>query len=77
MLTWLFFSWIRDSRPSMTEAMTGAVAGLVVITPGAGYVRPWAAALIGLVGGIACYGAVRFRIKMGWDDALDVWAVMA
>jgi Amt family ammonium transporter len=73
MLTWLFLSWIRDGRPSMTEAMMGAVAGLVIITPGAGYVRPWAAALIGLIGGIACYGAVRFRIKMDWDDALDVW----
>ena len=71
---WLLLSWARDGRPSMANAMTGSVAGLVAITPAAGYVRPWAAAVIGLISGLICYAAVRFRIRMDWDDAVDVWA---
>ena len=57
----------------MTGALTGAVAGLACVTPAAGYVQPWAAAVIGLAAGACCYGAVVFRQKRGWDDALDVW----
>jgi Amt family ammonium transporter len=75
MLTWLCLSWWREQRPSMTGAMTGAVAGLATVTPAAGFVPAWAAAVIGLLAGGICYGAVQFRIKRNWDDALDVWGV--
>ncbi len=75
MVAWLLLAWWRERRPSMTGAMTGAVAGLATITPAAGFVQPWAAAIIGLLAAIVCYGAVQFRIKQGWDDALDVWGV--
>ncbi len=75
MLTWLAISWIREKRPSLIGAMTGAVAGLAAITPCAGYVPSWAAFIIGLLSGVGCFYAVRIRIKIGWDDALDVWGV--
>jgi Amt family ammonium transporter len=75
MITWLVISTIHNKRPSIVEAMTGAVAGLATITPAAGYVAPWAAAVFGLCAGIVCYLAVMLRKKAGWDDALDVWGV--
>jgi Amt family ammonium transporter len=75
MIAWLFISWARESRPSMTGALTGAVAGLATVTPAAGYVEPWAAGVIGLFAGIICYVAVQFRMRRAWDDALDVWGV--
>jgi Amt family ammonium transporter len=75
MIAWLFISWWHEKRPSMVGALTGAVAGLATITPAAGYVRPWAAAVIGLAAAAVCYLAVQFRVKRGWDDALDVWGV--
>jgi Amt family ammonium transporter len=74
MCTWLFISWRRDGKPSLVGAFTGAVAGLACITPCAGYVPAWAAFFIGLLAGSVCYGAVVFRERMRWDDALDVWA---
>ena len=73
MVTWLFLSWIVDNRPSMVGALTGVLAGLVAITPAAGYVEPWAALVIGILASIGCFYAVKFRMKMRWDDALDVW----
>jgi Amt family ammonium transporter len=73
MITWLFISWIHEGKPSMTGALTGAVAGLATITPAAGYVQPWAAAIIGVVAAFVCYTAIQLRAKWGWDDALDVW----
>ena len=75
MVTWLLISWAREHKPSMTGALTGAVAGLATVTPAAGYVTPAAAGIIGLVAGVVCYSAVQFRIKKDWDDALDVWGV--
>jgi ammonium transporter, Amt family len=71
----LLLAWWREQRPSMTGAMTGAVAGLATVTPAAGFVQPWAAAIIGLLAAIVCYGAVQFRVRKEWDDALDVWGV--
>ena len=73
MITWLFISWVHEGKPSATGALIGSVAGLVAITPAAGYVQPWAAAVIGVITAFVCYGAVQFRVKIGWDDALDVW----
>ena len=74
MITWLIISWVHESKPSFVGALIGSVAGLVAITPGAGYVQPWAAAVIGVITAFVCYGAVQLRAKFGWDDALDVWA---
>lgn len=75
MVTWLAISWKHTKHPSITEALTGAVAGFVAITPAAGYVSPWAAVVIGLAAAFVCYGAVQFRRKKGLDDALDVVGV--
>lgn len=75
MITWMIIDWAREGKPNMVGAMTGAVAGLVTITPAAGYVQPWAAAVIGIICALVCYGAIRLRGRMGWDDALDVWGV--
>ena len=73
MITWLFISWIHEGKPSMIGALTGSVAGLATITPAAGYIQPWAAAIVGVLAGFVCYGAIQLRVKWGWDDALDVW----
>jgi Amt family ammonium transporter len=75
MCTWLAITWKVDGRPSLLGALTGSVAGLVVITPCAGYVPTWAAVVVGLLAGVVCYCSVVFVQKMKWDDALDVWAV--
>ncbi len=75
MVTWLFISWVREGRPSFVGALTGAVAGLATITPAAGFVEPWVAVIIGLMAAVFCYTAVQFRMRMDWDDALDVWGV--
>lgn len=74
MCTWTAISWWRAGKPSIVGAFTGAVAGLACITPCAGYVPTWASFGIGFLAGSICYGAVAFRNKMKWDDALDVWA---
>jgi len=73
-MTWLLVSWIHG-KPSSLGFVTGAVAGLVAITPGAGFVTPMASIVIGIVAGVFCYGMMLFRIKKGWDESLDCWAV--
>lgn len=75
MVTWLIIAWVRERKPSMVGALTGAVAGLATITPCAGFVEPWAAVIIGIAASVVCYLAVQVRIKLDWDDALDVWGV--
>ena len=75
MITWMIIDWIHNGKPSMVGALTGSVAGLVTITPAAGFVPPWAAAVIGIICAFVCYGAIMLRGRMGWDDALDVWGV--
>jgi Amt family ammonium transporter len=75
MVTWLLISWKLEKKPTLLGALTGAVAGLATITPAAGYVRPWAAVIIGVLSAIVCYICVQVRIKLDWDDALDVWGV--
>ena len=72
---WVLPEWIRHGRPTTVGAATGAVAGLVAITPASGYVRPWAALLIGFAAGAVCEAAVGLKYKLGYDDALDVVAV--
>ena len=72
-LVWMLLSW-RENRPSVLGIVTGAVVGLVAVTPAAGYVTPLAALAIGAVAAPVSYYAVRLRQKMGLDESLDVWA---
>jgi ammonium transporter, Amt family len=72
---WLIPETIRHGRPTTIGAATGAVAGLVAITPAAGFVEPWAAIVIGLAGGAVCFAAVDVKSKIGYDDSLDVVGV--
>ena len=73
-LTWMFLSWFHR-RPSLLGAATGAVVGLVAITPAAGFVQPWVGIPIGVIASVLSYYAMLFRAKkMGVDESLDVWA---
>ena len=75
-LSWMFAEWISRGKPSVLGIVSGAVAGLVSITPASGYVDPFAALIIGLVAGLVCYwGAVVLKPKLGYDDSLDVFGV--
>ncbi len=73
--TWLIIDWMKERRPKFLGLLTGSVAGLATITPAAGYVSTPVAAIIGVIAGFACYLAVMYKNKKGWDDALDVWGV--
>lgn len=75
LMSWILLEWIRNGRPTALGAASGAVAGLVAITPAAGYVTPMAAIIIGLIGGAACQTAVTIRAKTNLDDSLDVVGV--
>ncbi len=72
-LVWMFLAW-RDNKPSILGIVTGAVVGLVAVTPAAGYVTPLAAMLIGAIAAPISYYAIRLRQKWGLDESLDVWA---
>ena len=74
-ITWVTISWLHRGTPSVLGAALGAVAGLVAITPAAGFVTPAAAVLIGLAVGVVCYGAAQLRLRSRVDDALDVFSV--
>jgi len=75
LLTWMTASWIRHKRPSVVGASAGAVAGLVAITPAAGFVTPMAAIIIGFLAGGLCFVAVEYVVRRRVDDALDVFGV--
>ncbi|MGZ4206142.1 MAG: ammonium transporter [Actinomycetota bacterium] len=77
MLGWIIVEWKVNKAPTTVGAATGAVAGLVAVTPAAGYVEPWAAIVIGLVAGMICYGAVSLKPRIGYDDSLDAFGVHA
>ena len=72
-VVWMFLSW-RDNKPSVLGIVTGAVVGLVAITPAAGFVTPMAAILIGGLAAPISYYAIKMRQKWGLDESLDVWA---
>ena len=74
-LGWTATAWLLDGKPSVIGAASGAVAGLVAITPAAGFVGPMPAIVIGLVAGVLCDLAARFLVKLNLDDALSVWGV--
>ncbi len=74
-LTWMALSWWLTGKPSVVGAASGAVAGLVAITPASGFVDAMPAVLIGMGAGFFCYMAVRLRGRFRFDDALDVFSV--
>ena len=74
-LGWMITEWLKVGKPTAVGAATGAVAGLVAITPAAGFVEPGSAILIGGVAGFLCYQAVSFKARFGYDDSLDVVGV--
>ncbi len=74
-LTWMTMDWVVHKRPSVLGMAAGAVAGLVAITPAAGFVTVTAAIIIGFAAGILCFSAIKLKNKLKIDDALDVFAV--
>ena len=72
-IVWMFLSW-QDNKPSVLGIVTGAVVGLVAITPAAGYVTPLAAIVIGAVAAPISFYAIRLRQRRNLDELLDVWA---
>ncbi len=74
LVSWMIVERLRVGKPTLVGAATGLVAGLVVITPAAGFVEPWAALIMGLIVSPICYGAIGFlKKKIGYDDALDAF----
>jgi Amt family ammonium transporter len=74
-LAWVAVEWLRDGHPTNLGAASGIVAGLVAITPGAGFVASYSPILIGLAAGVICCYAVKLKARLGYDDALDVVGV--
>ena len=74
-LGWVLAEWRKTGKPTTLGAASGAVAGLVAITPGAGFVSPLSAIAIGLIAGFVCFAAVSLKFRFGYDDSLDVVGV--
>jgi Amt family ammonium transporter len=74
-LSWTFAEWIFAKKPSMLGTASGLVAGLVAITPAAGFVTPMGALIIGLLAGVVCYGGVLIKRPLGYDDSLDAFGI--
>jgi len=74
-VSWVLIEWWHHGKPTALGAASGAVAGLVAITPASGYVGPVAAIFIGGIVSIICYGAIMLKGKLGYDDSLDVFGV--
>src|SRR5579884_2586509 len=74
-LGWLGAEWLHRGKPTALGLASGLVAGLVVITPASGFVAPWAALCMGLIGGVVCYGAVALKPMLKYDDSLDAFGV--
>ncbi|OLC17165.1 MAG: ammonia channel protein [Candidatus Rokubacteria bacterium 13_1_40CM_69_27] len=74
-LGWMLTEWAMRGKPTVLGAASGAVAGLVAITPASGFVNPMASIVIGAVAGFLCYNACNLKAKLGYDDSLDVVGV--
>lgn len=75
-ISWVAAEWMTHGKPTILGAVSGCVAGLVAITPGAGFVGVMPAIIIGLIGGIVCFGSVSIiKAKLGYDDSLDAFGV--
>ena len=78
LVSWMVVERVKVGKPTLVGAATGLVAGLVVITPAAGFVEPWAAIIMGLIVSPICYFAISFcKAKIGYDDALDAFGCHA
>lgn len=76
-LTWMGTEWVVRKQPSLLGVLSGAVAGLVSITPAAGYVDPTGSFFIGFISGPFCYFGAQLKHRMGFDDALDAFGIHA
>ena len=75
-LGWMFAEWLKTGKPTVLGAISGAVAGLVVITPASGFVTPMSAILLGAIGGVVCFfAATVLKGLLGYDDSLDAFGV--
>jgi Amt family ammonium transporter len=74
-LGWMIVEWLLRGKPSVLGVASGCVAGLVAITPAAGFVAPGGALLIGLAGGVVCYYGCTVKARLGYDDTLDVFGI--
>lgn len=74
-LSWMIAEWIHSGKPSALGFGSGVVAGLVVITPAAGFVQPGAALLMGIMAGLVCYGGILLKARLKYDDSLDAFGV--
>jgi len=74
-LGWMVAEWLKTGKPTMLGAASGAVAGLVAITPASGFVSPLSSIVIGFAAGVVCYTAVMMKSRFGYDDSLDVVGV--
>ena len=75
-IAWMFVEWAKHGKPSALGIVTGAVAGLVAITPASGSVGPIGALAIGIVSGVVCFwGATTLKAQLGYDDSLDAFGV--
>jgi Amt family ammonium transporter len=73
---WMLAEWVRNGKPSALGGISGCVAGLVAITPAAGFVGPMSALAIGLIAGVSCYFMVaKVKVALGYDDSLDAFGV--
>lgn len=75
MMAWVLVEWVHRGKPTALGAASGAVAGLVGVTPAAGFVEPIGAVAIGAITGVVCYAAVMYKSKLGYDDSLDTFGV--
>lgn len=73
-LAWMFASWYHG-KPDSLGMVSGAIAGMVAITPAAGFVSPLVAILIGAVAGVLCFAMMLVRIRRQFDESLDAWAI--
>jgi Amt family ammonium transporter len=74
-LSWMLTEWVTRGKPTVLGAASGAVAGLVAITPASGFVGPLSSIIIGVVAGYLCYAACNLKTRLGYDDSLDVVGV--
>ncbi len=75
-LGWMFIEWFKTGKPTVLGAISGAVAGLVVITPASGFVTPMSSLIMGFIGGIVCFfGATSLKHVFDYDDSLDAFGV--
>ena len=75
MLSWMLISYAKTKSVTLLDGLLGGLAGLIVVTPMAGFVQPGIALIVGIFGGLLSYGCVQFRTARGWDDTMDVWAL--